>query len=261
MEPKIFGIQHVIYLVVSIIATIISLLFIAKIKKEKRKFIAVKIGGAVLLLTITLNRWFCEIFWPGSFMPTSLSGVLSFALAFSLIFAKKNSPVFQYLAFTALITGTIATVYPNYISQGLSFTASDTKPAIVHVYYTIFCPPTITSLLHHSMQIFLSIMLIILGWVKFDIKRWYAWPLGYAVTVLYGLFMIKIRGNGDSIYINSSVLPGTPLNWFYGGLLFFLIYLVTLTIIDIIKNKKNCYLLQIPKALISRFTFNDKDNK
>ncbi len=259
MEPKIFGLQHIIYLIVSIIITIVGLIFVSKIKTEKGKFIAVKIGGLILLCTIILNRLFCEIFWPGSFMPTSLSGLLSFALSLSLIFCKKNSPVFQYLAFTALITGTIATVYPNYISQGLSFTASETKPAIVHVYYTIFCPPTITSLLHHSMQVFLAIMLIILGWVKFDIKRWYAWPLGYAVTVLYGLFMIKIKGNSDSIYINSSVLPGTPLNWFYGGLLFFAIHLITLIIIDVIKNKKDCYLLKIPKSVKDRLVYKNED--
>ncbi len=258
MEPKIFGLQHIIYLVISIALTVVGLIFVAKIKSEKGKFLSVKIGGAILLATITLNRAFCEVFWPGSFIPTSLSGVLSFALAFSLIFCKKNSPVFQYLAFTALITGTIATVYPNYISQGLSFKASDTAPSIVRTYYTIFCPPTITSLLHHSMQIFLSIMLIMLGWVKLDIKRWYAWPLGYAVTVLYGLFMIKIMGNSDSIYINSSVLPGTPLNWFYGGLAFFALYLVTLTVIDVVENKKNCYLLQIPTLLVERFKIKDE---
>lgn len=253
MEPKIFGIQHIIYLIVSIAMTIVGLILVAKIKSEKGKFLAVKIGGGVLLFTITLNRTFCEIFWPGSFLPTSLSGILSFALAFSLIFCKKNSAVFQYLAFTALVTGTIATVYPNYISQGLSFKASETAPAIVHTYYTIFCPPTITSLLHHSMQIFLSIMIIMFGWVQFDIKRWYAWPLGYAVNVVYGLFMIKIMGNSDSIYINSAVLPGTFLNWFYGGLLFFLLHIVTLIVIDVIKNKKNCYILQIPKLIIDRF--------
>jgi hypothetical protein len=65
--------------------------------------------------------------------------------------------------------------------------------------------------------------------------------------------MIKIMGNSDSIYINSAVLPGTFLNWFYGGLLFFLLHMVTLIVIDVIKNKKNCYILQIPKLIIDRF--------
>ncbi len=237
--PKIFGTEHIIYIVLSFAVTIAILTVVGIFcKTEKLKKIVIKTGGGILLFLILLNRVFCIQHWTDvTYLPTSICGTISLFFGAALILCKKDSFVLHFLTYTALFTGLLPTIYPDYLGQGP----------------TIFFPATITSLLHHSVCFMMAIMVLELKYITPNIKKWYAWPLGYCVLVFYGLFNIKILNQTDSININSPILPNTPLNFFYIGLMFFALYIIFLFIYDSIVNKKDCVLAKCYRKIVSLF--------
>ncbi|MBR6737296.1 MAG: hypothetical protein IKL82_02905 [Clostridia bacterium] len=225
MAPKVFGTEHIIYMIVSFVITALAIVLIKLFcKSEKAKTIAVKVSGALLLFSILLNRYFCTICWKGEpFMPASLCGTVSMVFGFLAIVCKKDSAPLHFITYTGLLTGLISTVYPVYIGQGP----------------TVFYSATITSLIHHSLSFYLALLIFVLGYVTPNLKKWHAWPLGYFALVTYGLYNVKIL-NRESMSINSPLIAGTPFNWFYLGLIFIAVYTVFLLVFDIVKYKKDC---------------------
>lgn len=251
--PKIFGIEHIIYMLISFALTITALVLIKKFcKTDKSKTIAVKISGLVLFLTILINR-LCVYLWQMDvgnttypYLPVSLCATVSLFLGFATIVCKKDSSVLHFLTYTALFTGLISTIYPTYIGQGES----------------IFFPSTITSLMHHSLSFYVAMLILLLGWIKPNIKKWHAWPLGYCALITYGVFTLKMLGKGyDSMNINSPIIKGTPFNWFYLGLMFIAVYTVFLLIYDAIVNKKQCFIVVTFNKIANLFKPKNKSNE
>ena len=251
--PKIFGLEHIIYMIVSFGLTIIGLILIKKYcKTEMSKKLAVKIAGAVLLASILINR-LCVYLWQMSegnttypYLPVSLCATVSLLFGFATVVCKKDSSVLHFLTYTAIFTGLISTIYPTYIGQGP----------------TVFFPSTITSLLHHSLSFFVAILILELGWITPNIKKWHAWPLGYCCLITYGVFTLKMLGAGyDSMHINSPLLSGTFLNWFYLGIIFLAIYTIFLLIYDTIKNKKQCFIVTTFNNIKNYFKYLCKNKK
>ncbi|MBQ7884555.1 MAG: hypothetical protein IJ318_00455 [Clostridia bacterium] len=244
--PKIFGIEHIIYMIISFALTITALILIKKFcKTEKSKKLAIKISGAVLLLFVILNNLFIYL-WVNTFQLVSLCGTVSLLFAIFAIFCKKDSSCLHFITYTALFTGLIATIYPTYIGQGS----------------TIFFPSTITSLIHHSLSFYMAVLVLELGYITPNIKKWYAWPLGYFGLITFGLFNIKIRGKADSMNINSPLIANTPFNWFYLALMFMAVYIVFLFVYDTIKNKKQCVIVVTYNKIVNLFKKNkDEENK
>lgn len=257
MSPKIFGIEHIVYLVISLSISITGLVLIKKFcKTEKSKLLAVKISGAVLLATILINR-LCVYLWQMDvanynypFIPVSLCATVSLLLGFFAIVCKKDSSILHFLTYTALFTGLISTIYPTYIGQGS----------------TIFFPSTITSLLHHSLSFFVAVLILELGWITPNIKKWYAWPLGYFSLIAYGVFTLKmLPASYDSMSINSPLISGTIFNWFWLGIIFLAVYTVFLITFDCIKNKKQCFVVtkfkQIKNTISQKLAINATSHK
>lgn len=236
MPPKIFGIEHILYMVISF-ALIITALVLIKIfcKSEKSKNIAFRVSGAVLLLVVILNNISIYL-WVHTFELVSLCGTVSLLFGVFALFCKKDSSCLHFITYTALLTGLISTFYPTYIGQGS----------------TIFFPSTITSLLHHSLSFYMAVLTLEIGYITPNIKKWYAWPLGYFGLVTYGLFNIKIRGKGDSMNINSPILSGTIFNWFYLALIFLALYTVFLLVFDTIKNKKEGFICKTFNKIVEK---------
>ena len=243
--PKIFGIEHIIYMIITFAVMIAGLILIGKFcKSDKSKLLTVKISGIVLLITILINRYACTVYWPGcNYLPASLCGTLSLIFGIFLIVARKDSKLLHSIVYAALLAGLFSTIYPTYIGQGS----------------TIFCFPTITSLLHHSMDIFCAILLFVTGWVKPNIKKWASWLFLYFGLICYGLFMIKYMGESNAMSINAPLLAGTNLDWLHLGLYFTIVYTVFLIVYDVIKNKKNCIFVEWYNGIKSCFT-KKKDN-
>lgn len=235
--PKIFGKEHIIYMIISFALIITALVLIKKFcKTEKSKKIAVKVSGTVQLLVVLLNNIFLYQ-WVHRIELVSFCGTLSLLFALFAIFCKKDSSCLHFVTYSALVAGLIVTIYPTYIGQGS----------------TIWFPSTITSLMHHSLSFYLAVLMLELGYITPNIKKWYAWPLGYCCMMCYGLFNIKIRGRADSMYINNPVLAGTKLNWFYMGLMFLAVYTLFLLIFDTVKKKKDCFVVQTAKKVAGYF--------
>lgn len=241
--PKIFGIGHILYLILSFAMIITSLVLIKLFcKTEKQKNLAIKISALVQLIMIILNNVFVYL-WVGHIKMDSICGVVSFVIALFALICKKDSSCLHFITYTALFTGLIPTFYPTYIGQGA----------------TIFFPATITSLIHHSLSFYLAVLILMLGYIKPNIKKWYAWPLGYFGLITFGVFNIKIRGLGDSMNINSPIISGTPFNWFYLGLMFLAVYTIFLLIYDTVINKKQGFIVTTYNKVCS--TFKSKEEK
>ena len=237
MAPKIFGIEHIVYLILNFIVTV-AILIVTGIfcKSERVKMILIKAGGGILLFLILLNRVFCIQHWDVTYLPTSICGAVSMFFGIALILCKKDSSILHFLSYSALFTGLLPTIYPDYIGQGP----------------TIFFPATITSLLHHSVCFMMAIMVFEFKYITPNIRKWYAWPLGYFALVFYGLFNIKILNQPDAININSPILPNTPFNFFFLGLIFFAVYMIFLSVFDIIANKKESVVVKSYKKIVSK---------
>ena len=237
MPAKVFETEHIVYMLISF-SLIITILILVKMycKTDKAKTIAIKMGGGILLFLILLNRFFVSQHWNVTYLPTSICGTISLFFGAGLVFSKKDSSILHFLTYSAIFSGFLPTVFPDYLVNGP----------------TIFFPATITSLLHHSVCFMMSIMVLELKYITPNLKKWYAWPLGYCVLVFYGLFNIKILNQSDSMNINNPIFANTPLNFFYLGLMFFAVYIIFLFLYDTIKYKQNCYLVTCYKKLFTK---------
>ena len=226
MELKPFDLCHIIYMIIAFPITVGLVVFATKcLKSEKAKALFVKISGAVMLFVILLNRALAMIYlnepW---YLPHSFCGTLALVLGVCTIICKKDSMPLHFLSYSAIVSGLVTTIYPNYLHEGS----------------TIFFPPTLTSLIHHSLSFYLALLLFTLGYVKPNVKKWHAWPIGYLICLAYGVFNVKIVKLEDSMCINEPIIEGTFLNWFYLGLMFIATYTLFLFIFDAVKNKNNC---------------------
>ncbi len=224
--PQIFGLEHILYLVISLLLSFTSIFLVRKYGKKNEKVadIAIKVSGILLLVAVTWNRLACNEYSLNIFklLPTSFCGTSSTVFAFTLIFAKKDAKIFNFIVYCAFLGGTLTLIYPDFIGQDASF----------------FYDRTISGLLHHSLMFHGVWLVALTGYFKPDLKKWYYLPLGLCIYITYGLFSIKIIGNSDAMQINHPLLPDSIFNWFYTGLIFLALYAAFLLIYDYIVKKK-----------------------
>jgi len=223
MVPQVFGIEHIIYLALSMVIGAATLLLIKKYAKtEKAQAIALKSIAVMLLISIMTNRlsqvfrydtvrWFCII-------PDSFCGMTSLVISLAVIFGKKDNPVLHF-SWLVGIFGAISTViYPTFVSQHHSF------------FYT----PTFSGLLHHSFCAVLVILLLMLRQIDITYKRWYCVVFGFTTYITVGAFLMSVFDMSDAFHIVEPLLPGTcltvwvmaPIYIFSHGLIFLIIELI-----------------------------------
>ncbi len=205
--PQIYGIEHILYLLVNVFLFVALLYYVNHhIKTPRQLDRFVRIFGVILLIAISWNRYSVASLRSGfgALLPGTFCGASSLALALSSIFLKRNHPVFHSVAYTALLGGLLTIFYPDFIGQSDS----------------IFYPMTISGLIHHSLSVILVVIMLLKGYLLPELKKWYYLPLGLTVYMCYGLFLITMLGYGDAMYIHEPILEGTPLNWFVLGMIF-----------------------------------------
>ncbi len=205
--PEVFGWEHFLYLGVVLALMIPGLILIRRfLKEEKQVDRLLKIIGFVLLAAITWNRISVAAYRDGfdSILPGTFCGSSSLALALAAIFLRRNHAAFHCIAYTGLLGGLLTLIYPDYIGQASS----------------IFFPMTISGLVHHTIMAFLVTVMLMTGFLKPELRKWYILPLGLCVYMTYGLFLITVLGYGDAMYIHEPILEGTPLNWIVLGVIF-----------------------------------------
>lgn len=214
-NPKVFGISHILYLLVSIVIGVLLILFVKKrVKTERGLNLTIKILGGLLLVSLLANRFSVSIQSDGFkyFLPASYCGLSSIALGLISIFMKKDNKLLHTVGYTGLLGGIMTLIYPDFIGQGS----------------TIFYPMTITGLLHHTITVYIVVLMLMTGYIKPDLKKWHILPIGLSFYVMYGVFLVHVIGYEDSMYIVKPILDGTIFYWYVIGIIFLIAHFLFL---------------------------------
>lgn len=204
--PHAYGWEHIVYLVLFFAAFIGSLVAIKlKVKKEKTLEIIIKSVGGFLLALIIWNR-IAIAFHRGTawgLVPDSFCGVASLCLAVCVLCFKKDALPFHWVCYIAFYGGLIVTFYPNFLGQNSSF----------------MYPATISGLLHHGVAAYLSVLMVITGYMKPCLKKIYAFPIGLSFMMCWGLFLMDAFGEivpdfEHAMFIRDPLIPNTYLTWY-----------------------------------------------
>lgn len=227
MAPQVFGMEHILYMLVStVIGSAILLLMKLFAKCPKTQDVFLKCVAFLLLAAIVSNRlsqvfrydtirWYCLI-------PDSFCGMSSLVLASAVLFGKRDNPVLHFVWLLGLFGGIATVVYPTFVSQDLSF----------------FYIPTISGLLHHSLSAITAIGVLLCGWLKITYKKWYCVILGFTCYLTVGAFLMSVFGMSDAFHIAEPLLPGTPLTAWVMAPMYLPAHGLIFLIIEIVRRKK-----------------------
>ena len=200
MAPEIFGIEHILYIIISTIIGGGSLFLAYKYaKSEKSQNIILKIIAVLLFVSVMTNRvsqvfryetvrWYCII-------PDSFCAMTSLVLSLAVLFGKKNNCVYHFVWLLGLFGGISTVIYASFVGQDNSF----------------FYIPTITGLLHHSFCAMLVVALLMFKQIDITYKKWYCTFFGFTSYLTLGAFMMQTFEISDAFHIAEPLLPGTPL--------------------------------------------------
>ncbi len=230
MRPEIFGIEHILYLVVAF-ALMITAWVLCKLyaKSYKSRSIIIRVAGLLLFSAVLWNRIMISIngknWW--NLIPNSFCGLTNMTLGLTLMIGKRDNIALHYLAYVGFIGGLVTIIYPDFISQNISF----------------WYPQTISGLLHHTLSVFAFVLLFLLDWFRPNYRKWVALPFGFFAYITLGVFMMTNLGISSAFYINSPILSGTNLYCWQIALIFAAIYIVFMITVEIIRwemRKRQC---------------------
>lgn len=227
MNPQVFGKEHLIYIVVSIILTFI-VCFLSKryAKTDKQKTLVIKIAASVLFLIIFTNRLalvfeYDKTNWM-KLITDSVCSTSSYVLSISLLVGKKNNKVLHFIWLVALGGGVITTFYPNFIGQNPSF----------------MYPPTILGMMHHTCSAIVVILMFLLGYLELTYKKWYCTLIGFISYLVYGTFLIFVLNYDNPFYMTAPALDGTIFTIWVIIPIYAVIYALIMLVVELVRFKK-----------------------
>lgn len=228
MPPKLYGTEHIVYIVLFfVVAAAIVLVTQFALKTEKHKTIMIKSVAGVLLVMTLYNRislavWHDNAVW---LLPNSYCGMSSLLLSVCVLLGKPKNKMYDFLFWLESVGGIACVFYPYFLGQGDS----------------IFFSPTISGLLHHSFGFILCVLLVQCKWFSPSLKRWKMFPIGMCAYTVYGLFLLDVCKMPEAMQIDAPLVAGTPLKWWFvilvGSALLF-VYLFCLEKFEKRKAKK-----------------------
>jgi hypothetical protein len=228
MGPKLFGLEHIIYIVVSTIIGVITLLCASRyIKKDKNQAIFLKSLAFLLFISIITNRlsqvfryddvrWYCII-------PDSFCGMTSLVLSLGVMFGKKDNAILHFVWLLGIFGGISTVIYASFVGQGDS----------------IFYLPTISGLVHHSFSAILVVALFMFKYINVTYKKWYYTLFGFTCYLTVGAFLMQTFKMSDAFHIAEPLLPGTPLTAWVMAPMYAFAYAVILFAFEIVRKRKN----------------------
>ena len=228
MAPELFGIEHILYIVISTVIGGVGLYLAYKYAKdEKKQNIILKIIAVLLFVSVMTNRisqvfryeevrWYCII-------PDSFCAMTSLVLSIAVLFGKKNNNAYHFLWLLGLFGGISTVIYASFVGQGP----------------TIFYIPTITGLLHHSFSAILVVGLLMFKQIDITYKKWYCTLFGFTSYLTLGAFLMHTFNLSDAFHIAEPLLPNTPLTAWVMDPMYAAAYAVILFAIEIYKKKRN----------------------
>ena len=225
MDLRVFGTVHLIYLAITLPLSVIGLLLAKKYaKSEKAQSIVLKSLGGLLLIWIIINRLsqvyrYDQVRWE-QIIPDSFCGMTSLVLALSVLFGKKDNPVYHFVWSLGLVGAVIIIFYPTFLDQGTS----------------VFYLPTISGLLHHSIALVMVCALFLFNQIYITYKKWYCTFFGFTAYLTVGAFQMSVFGFEDSFHITEPMLEGTPLTAWVTAPIYAVGYAAILLIIELVRK-------------------------
>ena len=228
-EP--FSIAHIIYLIINIIWFIVGIILIKKkVKNEKTLELIIRISGAALLFCVIsmriadvildikadpeTNKWY-HVF------PYSYCAFSNITLGFAALFYKKDNIVFHFAVYMSLYGGVLSTIYPEYLSHDHFFTYVG-----------------MTSLLHHSISIWICLIILTNKLFTPEYKKILAYIIGFGIMLLIGVFELFVLKYPSAMNLDKPLSDdiGPITSWY---VLVIAGTLVTLLFIFILKKLYN----------------------
>ena len=226
MRPQLFGIEHILYIIISTIICSAMLILARKYAKtEKARDIVLKSIAFLLFASILTNRlsqvfryenvrWYCII-------PDSFCGMTSLVLSIGVLFGKKNNNTLHFTWLLGLFGGISTVIYADFIDQSTS----------------VFYLPTISGLLHHSFSATLVIALLMYKQIYITYKKWYCTVFGLTAYMTVGAFLMHTFNLNDAFHIAEPLLSNTILTAWVMAPMYFGAYAIILLIIELVRKK------------------------
>ncbi len=227
MNPQLFGLEHISYIVVSTILGCAYLLIAKKYAKtEKAQVCALKILAAALFVSIMTNRLsqvfrYDEVRWY-LIIPDSFCGMTSLVLSLAVLFGKRDNNVLHFVWLLGLFGGVSTVIYATFVGQGP----------------TIFYLPTISGLVHHSLSAMLVVALFMFKQMDVTYKKWYCTFFGFTAYMTVGAFLMHTFPMSDAFHIAEPLLSDTPLTAWVMAPMYAVAYGIILLGFEIAKRKK-----------------------
>ena len=227
MSPELFGIEHILYIIISTLIGSGIVLFSIKYKNdEKKSNIILKVLGILLFISIMINRLsqvfrYDDVKWY-LIIPDSYCGMTSLVLSLAVIFGKKDNAALHFVWLMGIFGGISTVIYATFVGQGP----------------TIFYLPTISGLIHHSFSAILTIVVLIYKYISITYKKWYYTLFGFTAYITVGALLMYVFNMNDAFHIAEPLLPGTPLTAWVMGPIYAVAYGIILFIVEIIRTKK-----------------------
>ena len=226
MAPELFGIEHILYIIISTLIGGGGLFLAYKFaKNDKTQTIILKILAALLFISVMTNRlsqvfryddvrWYCII-------PDSFCAMTSLVLSLAVLFGKKDNNVYHFVWLLGLFGGISTVIYATFVGQDSSF----------------FYIPTITGLLHHSFSAIVVVALLMFKQINITYKKWYCTFFGFTAYLTLGAFMMHTFELSDAFHIAEPLLPGTPLTAWVMAPMYAIAYATILFVIELVRKK------------------------
>lgn len=227
VAPKLFGIEHILYIVITAVLGGLGLFFAYKYaKSEKSQKIILKSLAGALFIAIMTNRlsqvfrydtvrWYCII-------PDSFCGMTSLVLSLAVLLGKKNNNALHFVWLLGLFGGISTVIYATFVGQDSSF----------------FYLPTISGLIHHSLSATLVIALLMFKQIEITYKKWYCTLFGFTCYMTVGAFLMHTFNLSDAFHIAEPLLSGTPLTAWVMAPIYATAYAIILLVIEVVRKKK-----------------------
>ncbi len=227
MAPQLFGVEHILYIIIS---TVLfgGGLFLAKkyALTERSQRVVLEVLGVLLFIAIMTNRLsqvfrYDDVRWY-AIIPDSYCGMTSLLLSLAVLFGKKNNGALHFLWHLGLFGGVSTVIYATFVGQGP----------------TIFYLPTISGLLHHSFSAALVVALLMFKQIDITCKKWYYTFFGFTSYLTLGAFMMQAFDLSDAFHIAEPLIPDTPLTAWVMAPMYAVGYAVILLGVEIGKRRK-----------------------
>lgn len=225
--PELFGIEHILYIVIStIVCTTVLLLTQKYAKTDKAVAIVLKSLAAALLVAIMANRLsqvyrYDTVRWH-LIIPDSFCGMTSLVLALAVLFGKRDNPVYHFVWLLGLFGGISTAIYATFVGQGP----------------TIFYLLTISGLVHHSLSATVVVALLMFKQIDITYKKWYCTFFGFTAYLTVGAFLMHTFDMSDAFHIAEPLLSDTPLTAWVMAPMYAVGYGLILLAVELYKKHK-----------------------